>query len=106
MHDAGGAEDREAADDAEPGVGGPARQDLAARDRDRHLEIAGIALIARDRLDQPADQPARRRVDRGLADRHRQAGPGHHADPLAGDEHDAAARLAAADASPGSGRRG
>ena len=57
--DAGRAEDREAADDAEPAVGGPPRQDLAARDRDRDLEIAGIALIARDRRDQLADQPAR-----------------------------------------------
>ena len=48
-HDAGGAEDREAADDAEPAVGGAPRQDLAAGDRDRDLEIAGIALVARDR---------------------------------------------------------
>ena len=51
-HDPGRAEDREAADDAEPAVGGPPRQDLAARDRDRDLEVAGIALVARDRLDQ------------------------------------------------------
>ena len=105
-HDPGGAEDREAADDAEPAVGGAPRQALAA----------GIAIVTSRSPaspwsraivgDQLADQAARRRVDRRLADRDREPRPGHHADPLAGDEHHPGAGLAAAHRDPDQGAMG
>ena len=73
---------------------------------DRHLEVAGVALIPRDLGDQLADQLAWCWIDRGLADRDRQARPGDHADAFAGDEDHAGAGVAAAhrDADPGAVR--
>jgi hypothetical protein len=96
--DAGRAEDRQAPDDAEPSVGGARREYLAARDRKRHLEVTGVPVVLRDRRHDLADQLARLGIDRRLADRHRQARPGHDADSFAGDEQDARAGVAARDA--------
>ncbi len=84
-HDAGGAQDRQPADDPEAAVQRALGQALAARHRDRHL---GVGCHAAQHFgERVADHPARHRVDRGLAGRQRQAGAGHGADPLAGPEH-------------------
>ena len=73
----------------------------------RDLDVAGVALVAGDLGDHAvADQLARRRIDRGLADRDRQARPGHHADAFARDEDHAGAGLAAADRGADRARHG
>ena len=90
--DAGGAEDRQAADDAEPPVGGAQGDFLSARHRDFDHGVGADAEPLGDFGEIGADHRARRRIDGGLAGRQRQAGPGHRADALAGLENDPRAR--------------
>ena len=79
--DPGGAEDRQAADDAEPRVPASVGERLAARNGDLDLDIAAVALRLRQRSPTTARIIcARHRVDRRLADRHRQAWPRDRAD--------------------------
>ena len=89
--DAGGAEDRQAADDAEPAVERLRRQRLAARDRNLDLGVGGAAGRRGDFGDGVADHAARHRIDRRLAGRQRQAGARHRADAFAGAERHAGA---------------
>ena len=73
--DAGGAEDRQAADDAEPAVEGLLRQGLAARDRDLDARRRRARLSERRGFgDGVAHHLARHGIDRGLA-RRQPAGP-------------------------------
>ena len=90
--DAGRAEDREAADDAEAPVGGALGDLLAAGDRDLDNRVDADAEPRRDLLEIGVDHRARRRIDRRLADGERQAGPRHRADAFAGLEAQARAR--------------
>jgi hypothetical protein len=92
-HDnAGRAEHRQAADDAEPGVHRLLGEVLAAGDRDGHDKIGGGCAIRLGELgERLGDHRARRRVDRRLADRQCQTWAGHGADPLAGAEMDTGA---------------
>ena len=85
----GRAQHREAALDAEPGVGGSCRQRLAIPDADLDLEIRRRAVILRDGGEIGGDDGARPRIDRRLADRERQAGERDRADAGAGQEADA-----------------
>ena len=89
--DSGGSQDRQAADDAEPRVHGAPSQCLAVLDRDLDDGIGRTGMNGRHLGDRLADHPARYRIDRRLAHRHRQAGQRHHADARAGTEDDAAA---------------
>ncbi len=74
----GRPEDRDAAEDAEAGVGGPAGPGLAVRHRDHHPQAAGAQV---DRGgDVVGDHLPRDRVDRRSADLQPEAGSGHHAD--------------------------
>ena len=91
-HDPGGAQDRQAADDAEPAVQralGAAPRRRGRRSRPRHRRPPSRRG---DLGDRGADHLARHRIDGGLAGRQRQAGPRHGADARAGPEGDAAAR--------------
>ena len=72
-HHARGAQDRQAALDAEARVPGLRRQRGAARDRDLDLQVAGRRRARRFGHHGRAHHLARRRVDRRLADRQRQA---------------------------------
>ena len=75
--DAGGAEDRDAADDAEPGVGGLARHPLAVRYRDDHGDALGAQV---DGLaDGLGDHRAGHRVDGRAAQLEPEARLGDHA---------------------------
>ena len=94
--DAGGAEDRQAADDAEAAVEGFRRQRLAAGDRDFDLGIGRARHSLSHFDDGVADHAARHRIDGGLTGRHRKAGPGHSANALAGAKAHAGAALARA----------
>ena len=89
-HDAGGAEDRQAADDAEPRVQRLRRHLLAAGNGNLDLDIAARARARGDLGDRRAHHLARHGVDRRLARRNRQARPRHRADACAGLEADAA----------------
>ena len=91
-YDAGGAEDRQAADDAEPAVERLGGERLAAGDRDLDLDIAARLGGGRDLGDGGGDHLARHRIDRGFARRNGEARPRHDADPFAGAEDDTAAR--------------
>ena len=87
MHDPRGAEDRDAADDAEPRVPGVLRHLLAAGDGDgdrrhRRPRHAPRAISSHGL----GHHPPRHRIDRRLADRDRQARLGHRADAAAGAE--------------------
>ena len=84
--DAGGAEDRQSADDAEPPVEGLGGQRLAAGNGDLDLDIAGIAVRGGDLGNGLAQHLARHGVDGGLARRNGKAGPRHRAHALAGAE--------------------
>ena len=94
--DAGGAEDRQAADDAEPAVERFCRQRFAAGNRNLDLGVGGAAGRGGDFGDGVADHAPRHRIDGGLARRHRQAGPRHRADAFAGAKRHAGARRAGA----------
>ena len=94
--DAGGAEDRQPADDAEPRIHGALGERLAAGDRDLDLDVAPAPGSRRDLGEIGADHRARHRVDRRLAGRQRQARAGHRADALAGAEARRRARRAEA----------
>ena len=91
-HHAGGAQDRQAAHDAEAAVQRAGRKRRAAGDRDRDLSVrqAGGEQGGRD-------HGARHRVDRGLSGRQRQARARDGADPLARPENDAAPCVEATD---------
>ncbi len=99
-HDnAGGPEDREASDDAEPQVERLLRERFAARDCKLDLDIAAAARRRRDFCDGLAQHRPRHRVDRGLAWRNGKpcARDGAHA--LSGTKDDACSRA------PGAHRR-
>ena len=87
--DAGRPKHRQPAEDAEPRIHRFLGEAVAAGDRDRHLEIGRGGAVRLGELRQRlGDDRPRRRVDRGLADREREAGTGHGANPLAGAEMD------------------
>ncbi len=91
--DAGGAEDRQAADDAEARVQRALRQGLAIGDGDFHDQVG---IVVPGRLGQGgADHLAWDGVDGGFARRDRQAGPCDRADAGTGAEQDAGAGRAA-----------
>ena len=95
-YDAGGAEDRQAADDAEPPIERAFGKPRAVLDADLDLDIPGEPVATATNLVcylgyGGCDHAARHRIDGGLAGRHRQARPRHRPDPLAGPEGDAAA---------------
>ena len=69
--DAGGAEDRQAADDAEPAVERLRRERFAAGNGDLDLGVGGAAGRGGDFGDGVADHAARHRIDGGLARRQR-----------------------------------
>ncbi len=89
-HDAGGPEDRDAADDAETPVRGLARHDLAAGNADGAAQASG----GEDLADGGGDHLPRHGVDGRAADGEPEPRLGHRADPVAGDEGDLAAVLA------------
>ena len=96
-HDAGGAQDGQPAEDAEPRVPGALRDLLAVVDRDLDRDVTGAVVRRRDSRDVLADHLPRYRVDRGLADLERQAGLGHRAHARAGAERDPGPGLAVPD---------
>ena len=95
--DAGGAEDRQSADDAEPPVEGLGGQRLAAGNGDLDLDVAGIAVGGGNLGNGFAQHLARHGVDGGLARRNGKARPRHRAHAFAGTEADAASARGAAD---------
>ncbi len=96
-HHAGGAEDRDAAENAEAPVQRLQRHRLAVRHRDLDLDIGRIAGRLGDCF---GNHPARHRIDRRLAGRDRQAGPRHRSDAGSGLEGDAGTGRAAPDRRP------
>ena len=83
----GRAEDRQAADDAEPAVQRALGDQRAARDGDLDLRVRRDAQSRRRLVgDRGPDHAARHGVDGRLAGRDRQAGARHRADALAGPE--------------------
>ena len=90
--DPGRAEDRETPDDAEAPVPGALGDPFAAGDRDLDRRVGACAEPRGDFFEIGADHRARRGIDRGLADRQRQAGPRHRADAFARLEAHARAR--------------
>ena len=104
--DAGGAEDRQSADDAEPPVEGLGGQRLAAGNGDLDLDVAGIAVGGRNLGNGIAQHLARHGVDGGLARRNGKARPRHRAHAFAGTEADAASRARRGGPWRGSMRRG
>ena len=82
--DAGGAEDRQAADDAETAVERFGRQRFAAGNRNLDIGVGGAAGCDGDFGDGVSDDAARHRIDGGLAGRHWQAGARDGADAFAG----------------------
>ena len=72
-HDAGRAEDRQPADDAEARVHRLQRERFAAFDADRHVEAARMAMLGRQCFQVRRHHLARHRVDRRFADRQRQS---------------------------------
>ena len=86
------AEDRQAANNAKPAVERMFGHFLAAGDGDFYLGIGRDAELSRGLRDILAHHGARNRIDRGLPDRERQAGPRDGPDPLAGLESHAGAR--------------
>ncbi len=99
MDDAGGAEDRQAALDAEPRVPGLVGQRLAAGNGDLDLDIARGVMRAGEVFHHRSHHLPRHRVDRRLARLHRQPRPGDRAHPLARLETDAGPRAGQPDAS-------
>ncbi len=93
-NDASGAEDRQAANNAEPAVHGLGRKSLAAGDRDLHFDIPRIAMGSSDFRYCFADQLPGHGIDGGFAGRHRQAWLRHRADALTGAKTDAGTRSA------------
>jgi hypothetical protein len=88
--DAGSAEDRQPADDAETPVQGFFRQRLAAGNGNLHRHVTGIAVSRSDLSDCLADHLPGHRIDRRLTGRNGKAGTRHRADALAGAERYAA----------------
>ena len=86
MDDAGGAENGQSADDAEPRIPGLFGERFALRNgkRDRHIgrQAMGAADLFNDRL----HHRARHRIDRRFADRHRQSSARYGSDATAGGE--------------------
>ena len=107
MHHAGGAEDRQAADDAEPRVPGVAGQLFAARNRDRDLDVAGRAMGGGDLGDRLAHHAAAAPgLIAGSPGGNRQPRLGDRADPRAGAEDDPGAGRQRAHRRRGSARHG
>ncbi|MNZ86962.1 hypothetical protein D3C78_1058080 [compost metagenome] len=77
--DAAGAEDRQAAKNAQARVHGFECQCLAVLDIDRDLETAAVAEFVGQSSQVFADHFAWHRIDRGFADAQHQPGPGHGA---------------------------
>ncbi len=75
-----GPQNREAADNPQPLVEGPARALRAVGDRDGHLKGLAPGEAGEDRSDRFKDHPSRHRVDRRLSHRNRQPGLGDPAD--------------------------
>ena len=92
--DAGGAEDRQAADDAEPSVERLGGECFAARYGDFDLGIGGAAVSGGDFSDSVAHHAPRHRIDRRLARRNRKSRPCYGADAFAGAKRHAVARPA------------
>jgi hypothetical protein len=90
------AEDRQAADNAEPGIHRFRGKPLAVRNSDLDLDIAAAMGRRRNLGDGFADHAARHRVDGGLARRHGKPGAGDGADARAGPKRNAAAGRARA----------
>ncbi len=90
--DAGGAQDRQTADDAEATVQRPLRELRAAGYRQLDNSVRGAAEQVGDLGKRRADHGARDGVDRRLPRRHRQAGARYRADASACPEDDAAVR--------------
>src|SRR5258708_1649176 len=89
---AGGAEDRQAADDAEPAVHRFHGERLATWDGYGDEDVAAVAAEARGRFgDRLSDHRPWPGIDRGLARRYRQSGAGDCAHALASLEENAAA---------------
>ena len=84
--DPGRAEDRQAAEDAEPRIHRLFRQFLAAGNGNLDLDIAGCIVGLRDFGDGGGDHLPRHRVDGRLARPDRQARLGHRADAGTGPE--------------------
>ena len=91
-HNAGGAQDRQPPDDAQPRVPGLFGYLRATGDGNLDLHIRRAAFPSRQFLDHRAHHLARHRVDRGLPRRDRQTGPGHPAHALARAEDNPARR--------------
>ena len=90
-HDAGGSEDRQAADDAKTSVERFLREFLAVGNRDLDHDIA-VRSVGDDALAHGlADHGARDRIDGGFARRYREARLGDRADTGPGAERDAGA---------------
>src|SRR5205085_2853342 len=85
-HDAGGSEDRDAAQDAQPGIPGVLGDLLAAGDRDLDDQVGDGA--AGELGDGRGHQLPGHRVDGGLADGQRQAGLGDRPDAGSGQKAD------------------
>ena len=90
-NDAGRAQDRNPAENAEARVPGFLGQSCATFDRYGHDDVAGCAMGGGGLVDRLADHLSRHRVDRGLAHRQGQAFASYRADPVAGAEDDAVA---------------
>ena len=88
--DAGGAQDGNAADDAEPRVQCLFRHFVAAGYRDGDFQPVVVEQLAGHGAHVVDDVAARHRVDRRAADFQAEAGLGHHADAKAALEHDLA----------------
>src|SRR5262245_44324818 len=97
MHDAGRAEDRQPADDAEPSIPGLLRHLDPARHGDGDLHIGRPPMRPRQLFDHRAHHPPRHRIDGGLADGQGQSRLGDRADALTGPEPDPAAGLPESD---------
>ncbi len=89
--DPGGAEDRQAADNAEPSVERLGRERLAAGNGDLDLGVPCSAGRAGDFGDGIAHHLPRHRIDGGFAGRNGKARPGDRADALAGAKRHAGA---------------
>ncbi len=80
-HDAGGSEDRDAPDDAEPGVGRLLGHLFAVRDAYYNAHASGVRVD--DLAHGGGDHGSRGVVYRGSADRQAESGLGHGSNALA-----------------------
>ncbi len=90
-HDAGGAQDRQAAHNTEPRVERLGGKPLPVRDPDLDFDVARSATGRGNLRNGVANHPPRYRIDGRLARRNRKARPGDGADAGSGAERDAAA---------------